>query len=222
MSVVLDVDIRENSGTGNARAARRDGFVPGIVYGGDEAPVSISFKYNEVLKALNSGQFLQSMIEISHDGKKQKVLTKDVQFHPVSDMPVHVDLFRVTDKTIIEVEVSVNFIGEEESPGLKEGGTLNVVRHAIEVKCPAGEIPDSIEADVSEMDIGDTLHMSDVKLPKNVKPSITDRDFTIATLIASRALIEEDEDEAVEGVEGEEGDDVAADEVPASEQTDED
>ena len=93
MSVVLDVDIRENSGSGNARAARREGFVPGIVYGGDEAPVSISFKYNEVLKALNSGQFLQSMIEISHDGKKQKVLTKDVQFHPVSDMPVHVDLF---------------------------------------------------------------------------------------------------------------------------------
>ena len=214
MSVVLDVDIRENSGSGNARAARREGLVPGIVYGGDEAPVSVSFKYNEVLRAINSGDFLQSMIEISHDGKKQKVLTKDVQFHPVSDMPVHVDLFRVTDKTIIEVEVTVNFIGEEESPGLKEGGTLNVVRYAIEVKCPAGEIPDSIEADVSKMEIGDTLHMSDVKLPKNVKPSISDRDFTIATLIASRALIEEDaEEEGVEGVEGEDGD-VAADEVP--------
>jgi len=218
MSVVLDVDIRENSGSGNARAARRNGFVPGIVYGGDEAPVSVSFKYNEVLKALNSGQFLQSMIEISHDGKKQKVLTKDVQFHPVSDMPVHVDLFRVTDKTIIEVEVSVNFIGEEESPGLKEGGTLNVVRHAIEVKCPAGEIPDSIEADVSKLEIGDTLHMSDVSLPKNVKPSITDRDFTIATLIASRAMVEEDD----EAAEGEDGEETAADEVPATEQTDED
>jgi large subunit ribosomal protein L25 len=218
MSVVLDVDIRENSGTGNARAARRGGYVPGVVYGGDEAPVSVSLKYNEVLKAINSGHFLQSMIEISHDGKKQKVLTKDVQFHPVSDMPVHVDLFRVTNKTIIEVEVTVHFIGEEESPGLKEGGSLNVVRHAIEVKCPAGEIPDSIEADVSKLEVGDTLHMSDVTLPKNVKPSITDRDFTIATIIASRALIEEDE---VEGeAEAEEG--VAADEVPATEQTDED
>jgi len=111
MSVVLDVAVREESGTGNARESRRNGFVPGIVYGGDDAPVSVSMKFNEVLRALNSGQFLQSMIEISHDGKKQKVLTKDVQFHPVSDMPVHVDFFRVTNKTIIEVEVSVNFIG---------------------------------------------------------------------------------------------------------------
>lgn len=213
MSVVLDVAVREESGTGNAREARRNGFVPGIVYGGEDAPISVSMKFNEVLKALNSGQFLQSMIEISHDGKKQKVLTKDVQFHPVSDMPVHVDFFRVTNKTIIEVEVSVNFVGDEVSPGLKEGGVLNVVRHAIEVKCPAGDIPEEIEVDISKMEIGDSIHISEVALPKGVKPAITDRDFTIATVLSSRSS------KLAEGEE--EGEEVSADDVPATEQTDE-
>ena len=120
MSIVLDVNVRENTGTGGSRAARRDGFVPGVIYGGDEAPVAVSVKYNEVLKAINSGQFLSNMIEISHDGKSQKVLTKDVQFHPVTDMPVHVDFYRVTAKSIIEVEVSVNFVGEDDAPALKQ------------------------------------------------------------------------------------------------------
>lgn len=200
MSIVLDVEVRNETGTGNARAARREGLVPGVIYGGDEGPVSIAVKLNEVIKAINSGQFLQSMIEVSHEGKKQKVLTKDVQFHPVSDMPVHMDLFRVTNKTIIEVEVSVNFIGEDVSPGMKEGGTMNVVRHAIEVKCPAGSIPDQIDVDVSKMEIGDSLHISEVTLPKGVKPAITDRDFTIATILASRSSkLAEGEDEGEEG-----------------------
>lgn len=201
MSIVLDVNVRENTGTGGSRAARRDGFVPGVIYGGDEAPVAVSVKYNEVLKAINSGQFLSNMIELSHDGKSQKVLTKDVQFHPVTDMPVHVDFYRVTAKSIIEVEVSVNFVGEDDAPGLKAGGTLNVVRYAIEVKCPAGSIPDSIEVDVSAMEIGEAIHISEVTLPAGVKPSITDRDFTIATIVASRAAIEEDTDAEGEGTE---------------------
>ena len=207
MSIVLDVNVRENTGTGGSRAARRDGFVPGVIYGGDEAPVAVSVKYNEVLKAINSGQFLSNMIELSHDGKSQKVLTKDVQFHPVTDMPVHLDFYRVTAKSIIEVEVSVNFVGEDVAPGLKEGGTLNVVRYAIEVKCPAGSIPDAIEVDVSAMEIGDAIHISEVTLPEGVKPAITDRDFTIATIVASRAAIEETDDaegeEGAEAVEGE-------------------
>ena len=212
MSIVLDVNVRENTGTGNARAARRAGMVPGVIYGGDEAPVAISVKYNEMLKAINSGQFLSNMIELSHEGKKQKVLTKDVDFHPVSDMPVHVDFYRVTAKSIIEVEVSVTFVGEEDSPGLKEGGTLNVVRYSVEVKCPAGEIPDELIVDVSKSEIGDALKISDVNLPKNVKPSIKDRDFTIATLIASRAAVEatDEDEEAPE-----------AGDVPATAQTDE-
>lgn len=210
MSICLDVNVRENTGTGNARAARRGGQVPGVIYGGDEQPVPISVKYNEMLKAINSGQFLSNMIEISHNGEKQKVLTKDVQFHPVSDMPVHVDFYRVTNKTIIEVEVGVTFVGEDASEGLKKGGTLNVVRYAIEVKCPAGDIPDTIEVDVSGMDFGDAIKISEINLPANVKPSISDRDFTIVTMAASRAAVEAET--AEEAVEGEEAAEPAADE----------
>ena len=215
MSVVLDVSVRENTGTGGAREARRNNLVPGVIYGGGEDSVAVAVKYNEVLKAINSGQFIGSMIELKQGGKAQKVFTKDIQFHPVTDAPMHLDFYRVTAKTIIEVEVSVNFVGEEESPGLKEGGTLNVVRYSIEVKCPAGDIPDNIEVDVSKMEIGDSIHISEIALPTGVKPTISDRDFTIATVIASRAAIEED---AVE--EGADGEDIAAGDVPASEQAD--
>ena len=213
MSVVLDVSVRENTGTGGAREARRNNLVPGVIYGGDEDAIAVAVKYNEVLKAINSGQFIGSMIELKQDGKAQKVFTKDIQFHPVTDAPMHLDFYRVTAKTVIEVEVSVNFIGEEESPGLKEGGTLNVVRYSIEVKCPAGDIPDNIEVDVSKMEIGDSVHISDVSLPKGVKPTISDRDFTIATVVASRAAIEEETEEA-------DGEEVEAGDVPATEQTD--
>ena len=208
MGVVLDVTVREGTGTGHAREARRNGLVPGIVYGGDEAPTPVAVKMNEVLKALNSGDFLGSMIELSHEGKKQKVFTKDVQFHPVTDFPQHVDFFRVTNKTIIDVEVPVSFVGEDTSPGLKRGGVLNVVRYSIEVSCPAGDIPEGFEADVSALDIGDALNISDIQLPKGVKPTITDRDFTIATVVASRTS----------KTEGEDGEEVDADAVPATEQ----
>lgn len=209
MSIVLDVNVRENTGTGGSRAARRDGFVPGVIYGGDEAPVAVSVKYNEVLKAINSGQFLSNMIELKHDGKAQKVLTKDVQFHPVTDRPIHVDFFRVTDKTIIDVNVSAVFVGEDVSPGMKQGGALNVVRYNIEVKCPAGSIPDNIEVDISAMEIGDSIHLSEVTLPAGVTPGITDRDVTIATIIASRTskTAEEEEAEALAAAEGAEGED---------------
>lgn len=211
MSVVLDVVVREETGTGNAREARRNGMVPGVIYGGDQDAVSVGIKFNEVLKAINSGQFLSNMIELSHEGKSQKVLTKDVQFHPVTDQPMHVDFYRVTEKTIIDVNVSAVFVGEEASPGMKQGGALNVVRYNIEVKCPAGAIPESIEVDISAMEIGDSIHLSEVTLPKGVKPGITDRDVTIATIVASRTSKTSDEEgeegeategEAAEGAEG--------------------
>jgi len=216
MSVVLDVVVREESGTGNAREARRNGMVPGVIYGGDKDAVSIGVKYNEILKAINSGQFLSNMIELNHEGKPQKVLTKDVQFHPVSDKPIHVDFFRVTEKTIIDVNVSAVFVGEDVSPGMKEGGALNVVRYNIEIKCPAGSIPENIEVDISGMSIGDSIHLSEVKLPAGVKPGITDRDVTIATIIPSRSskTAEEEEAEAAEAADGVE--------VPATAQTAED
>jgi large subunit ribosomal protein L25 len=202
MSVVLDVVVREETGTGNAREARRNGMVPGVIYGGDKAPVSVGMKANDVLKAINSGQFLSNMIELSHDGKPQKVLTKDVQFHPVTDRPLHVDFYRVTEKTIIDVNVSAVFVGEDVSPGMKAGGALNVVRYSIEIKCPAGSIPDSLEVDISGMDIGDSIHLSEVTLPKGVKPGIAGRDVTIATIVASRTSKTTDEEEA-EAAEGE-------------------
>ncbi|MEP1231019.1 MAG: 50S ribosomal protein L25/general stress protein Ctc [Litorimonas sp.] len=211
MSVVLDVTVRENTGTGNAREARRQGMVPAVLYGGDEAPVSVSVKYNEVLKAINSGQFLSNMVELSHDGKTQKVIAKDVQFHPVKDTPVHIDFYRVTAKSIIEVEVSVSFIGEDVAPGMKAGGALNVVRYSIEVKCPAGDIPESIEVDISAMEIGDSIHISEISLPNGVSPAITDRDFTIATIIASRSSKTDEE----EGEGDEEGVETAEGETPA-------
>jgi len=206
----LDVTVREKTGTGSARQARRDGLVPGVLYGGDEGSVAIAMKFNEVLKAINSGRMLGSMVELVHEGKAQKVFTKDVDFHPVNDTPMHIDFYRVTNKTIIDVEVNVNFIGEDEAPGLKEGGTLNVVRYSIEISCPAGDIPDSIDVDVSKLEMGDTVHMSDVTLPKGAKPTIDDRDFTIATVMATRVEVEEEETD---------GEEVAADEVPASEQS---
>ncbi|MEP6342883.1 MAG: 50S ribosomal protein L25/general stress protein Ctc [Maricaulaceae bacterium] len=189
---VLDVVVREETGTGNARAARRDGFVPGVLYGGGQDPVSIQLKHNEVIRVMNKGNLLQSMVELSHDGKKQKALTKDVQFHPVSDLPVHIDFFRVTNDTIIDVVVPAVFVGDEVSPGIKRGGILNVVRYNIEVKCPAGSIPDSLTVDISNMDIGDAIHISEVNLPDGVKQGL-ERDFTIATIVSSRASKEADD-----------------------------
>lgn len=189
--IVLPVEVRERTGKGGAREARRQGFVPGVLYGGDLAPVTINLKQNELVKAINSGRFLANMITIEHDGKKQTVFARDVQFHPVRDEPVHVDFQRVSEKDVITVEVPVHFINDEKSPGIKRGGVLNIVRHAIEVNCPAGKIPESIDIDISGLDIGDSVHISGVALPDSVKPTITDRDFTIATMQGSRAVIDD-------------------------------
>ena len=196
-NIVLNVDVREGTGKGAARAARREDLVPGVLYGGDQDPVSINLRGNEIRKALLTGQFISHMMELEHEGKRQKVIARDIQFHPVSDAPMHVDLFRVTEKTRIDVEVTVHFINEEKCPGLKRGGVLNVVRHVVELNCPAGAIPESIEADLSGRDIGDSIHISAIPLPKGVTSTITDRDFTVATLQGSRAVLTpeaEDED----------------------------
>ncbi len=200
---VLDVEVRSDTGTGGARASRRAGLVPGILYGGGEAPVAISLKQNEVLKALNTGNLIGSMVKISHKGEQQSAITKDVQFHPVKDMPQHIDFFRVTADSIITVEVKTHFVGEEECPGLKQGGTLNVVRYTIEVNCPAGNIPDSIEIDLSEIEMGGSIHISELTFPEGVTSAITDRDPTVLTVVATRGESEDEEDEAVEGEEGE-------------------
>ena len=196
-NIVLTVDVREGTGKGAARAARREDLVPGVLYGGKLGPVSINLRGNEIRKALLTGKFISNMMELEHDGKRQQVIARDIQFHPVSDAPLHVDLFRVDEDTKINVEVTVHFINEEKSPGMKRGGVLNIVRHTVELLCPAGSIPEALEADLSGLDIGDTIHMSSISLPKGVTPTITDRDFTVATLQGSRAVLTpeaEDED----------------------------
>lgn len=202
-TTVLEVEVRERTGRGGARAARRAKLVPGVIYGGGEDPVAISLKENQVFSALNNGNLIASMLKISHKGVEQRVITKDVQFHPVKSMPQHIDFFRVTAKTIIEMEVSINIVGDDECPGLTRGGNLNVVRHAIEVQCPAGAIPDSIDVDISKLEIGDSLHESEISFPEGVVPAITDRDPTVVTIAAARVEKEPEAEEAVEGEEGE-------------------
>jgi large subunit ribosomal protein L25 len=208
--IVFNVDVRERIGKGGARQARREGRVPGVLYGGDEAPVAISLKSGEVQKAIETGQFLSSTADLIHNGEKQLVIPQAIQMHPITDRPMHVDLFRVTADQKIKVEVIVNFSGEEDSPGLKMGGVLNVVRHAVELLVPAGNIPDSLEATVAGLDIGDNVKISDIKLPDDAEPTITDRDFTVATIAGRAPVVEEEveevDPEAVEATaQGEEG-----------------
>jgi large subunit ribosomal protein L25 len=202
-NIVLNVDVREGTGKGAARAARREDLVPGVLYGGKQGPVAINLRGNQIRKALLTGQFISHMMELEHEGKRQKVIARDIQFHPVSDAPLHVDLFRVDENTRIDVEVSVHFINEEKSPGLKRGGVLNVVRHVVELNCPAGSIPEAIEADLTGLDIGDSIHISAIPLPKGVEPTITDRDFTVATLQGSRAVLTPETEEVEEAPETE-------------------
>lgn len=217
--VTLTVTEREGTGTGSARASRRAGNVPAVIYGGGKDSLAIEMPFNQVTKAINSGNFIASMVTLDNGGKKQKAITKDIQFHPVKDMPMHVDFFRVTESTIIEVEVPINIINEEESPGMKMGGTLNVVRYAIEVKCPAGSIPDNLDVDLTGLEIDDSIHTSDITWPEGVSSAITDRDVTILSVVGTRAAMDEDEDEAAEG---EEGEVTEAGDVPATAQTSED
>ncbi|MAN75449.1 MAG: 50S ribosomal protein L25/general stress protein Ctc [Henriciella sp.] len=206
-----NVQIRERIGKGGAREARRNGMVPGVLYGGGEDPVAVSLKLNEVIKGINSGHFLTSTANLVHDGKKQLVIPQAIQLHPVTDMPVHVDLYRVNASQIIAVEVPVHFTNEEEAPGIKEGGALNIVRFAVELNVRADSIPDSLEADLTGLEIGDNVKISDIKLPEGAEPTITDRDFTIATIVGQMAeVVEEDEEE------------LEADDVEAINQSDED
>ena len=206
-NIVLTVDVREGTGKGAARAARREDLVPGVVYGGSLGPVAINLRGNEIRKALLSGNFLSHIIELKHDGKNQKVIARDIQFHPVSDKAMHVDMYRVEAGTKIRVNVPVRFENEEACPALKRGGVLNIVRHDLELLCPASAIPEYIEVDLTGLEIGDSVHMSAVTLPKGVKPTIT-RDFTIATLQGSRAVLtelDEEDGDAEAEVETEEG-----------------
>lgn len=206
--VQLKASVRERVGKGAARAARRQGLVPGVIYGDNKAPEPISLDYVEVYKQLHSGLLLSTVFEIELDGKKTQVLARDCQVDPIKDLPMHVDFLRVSKGTKVSVQVPVHFINEEDCPGIKRGGALNVVRHELDLTCAPSVIPDMIEIDLINADIGDSIHISDIKLPEGVTSTITDRDFTIVT-VAGAIAEEPEEDEADEDAETEEGDEEA-------------
>jgi len=195
---VFYCEVREKTGTGGARAARREGWVPGVLYGGDKGPVSIRLRYTEVNKAYLAGRMRAHLAKIEVPGQDylQPVIARQVQTDPVRDFPIHVDLMRVDEKTRIDVDIPVKFVNEGQSPGLKRGGVLNVVRHTVRVYAPATAIPEFFTADVGSLDIGDSIKISAIALPEGVTPTITDRDFTIATIAAPSALKSEEEEKA--------------------------
>ena len=185
--IVLNVDVRERTGRGGSREVRRDGRVPGVLYGGEKAPVSISVDKKTVVAALKSGKFLAHTVTLEHKGERQLVFTQDIQFHPVSDEPTHLDLYRVEPGQVIRVAVPVHVTGQGVSPGIKRGGAMNIVRHEIWLYAPADAIPEHLEADVSALEIGDALKISGMTLPEGVRPTIADRDFTVITIAGRKA-----------------------------------
>jgi len=195
--IVLNVDVREGSGSGAARAARREGRIPGILYGGSLGPVSISVKGPEFSKALYTGKLLGHLVTLKHGDETQPVIAKDVQFHPVTDAPVHFDLYRVDEHQLIRINVPVHFRHQDASPGLKQGGTLSIVRHELEVRAPADSIPEELVVDLTGLEIGDAIRISAIAMPNGVESSIADPEFVIATITGATAL-EPDEVEAVE------------------------
>ncbi len=190
--IELNVEVREKSGSGAARAVRREGKVPGVLYGGPRGPVPIAVNANAFGKALYTGKLLGHLVTLRYGEETQGVIAKDVQFHPVSDKPMHFDLFRVDETQLIRIAVPVHFRNQEASPGLKRGGTLNVARHEIELMVRADHIPEELIADLTGREIGDTIRISDIALPEGAQPAITDRDFTVATIASSSSQMAAD------------------------------
>ena len=189
--IVLNVEVRDRTGTGGAREARRAGKVPGILYGGPKGPVSISVKSNEFRKSLQTGQLHGHLVTLKYGDESQPVIAKDIQFHPVTDEPIHFDLLRVEEGSTIRIAVPVHFKNQDICPGLKAGGSLEIVRHDVELNCPANAIPEELVFDLSNSNHGDTIRIGDITLPKGVTPSIADRDFVLATLKVSSAGMSE-------------------------------
>ena len=207
----LPAEARERAGKGASRQLRREGRVPAVIYGGKEDPIMIHVEEKELVKQLMTGHFMNSIVEVEIGGKKVKTLPKDVALNPVTDRPEHADFFRLAKGGKIEVSVPVVFLNEEASPGLKKGGVLNVVRHELELVCDNDKIPGEIEVDVTGKEVGDSIHISEVQLPAGSESAITDRDFTIATLVAPSALKKAEGDTTQDG-------ETDPQDVPATEQ----
>jgi large subunit ribosomal protein L25 len=196
--IILNVEVRDRNGTGGARETRRAGMVPGVLYGGKQDPVAIAVKSNEFRKALYTGKLLGHLVTLKYGKETQPVIAKAIDMHPVTDEPWHFDLFRVDAHGQIKISVAVHFKNHEASPGLKRGGTLNVVRHEIELNCPADHIPEELVFDLTGLDIGDTIRVSHIDLPSDVTPA-TDRDVVIATVAGSSASASAAGEESEEG-----------------------
>lgn len=184
MATVFSAERREKSGKGPARALRREGKIPAIVYGGRSEPVPLAVSFKDIKRELGTNpRFFSTVFELDFGGERLKVLPREVQLHPVSDDPLHVDFLRAETGATITVEVPVRFVHEDQSPGMKRGGVLNIVRRTLELVCPADAIPGEIVIDLAGREIGDSVHISQVTLPAGVRPTITDRDFTICSIV---------------------------------------
>ena len=186
--LTLSAEARERAGKGASRALRREGRVPAVIYGNNEEPTTVHLEEKALMKALHTGHFMNSVVMVGVGGKDVRTLPKDVSFHPVTDRPLHVDFLRISEHAKVTVNVPVHFINELAAPGIKRGGVLNVVRHELELVCDAAEIPDEIPVDLTGFEVGDSIHISAVTLPKGVTSAISDRDYTIATIVAPSAL----------------------------------
>ena len=203
---VLEAVAREGVGKGAARQARREGLVPGVIYGGGKDPKTINVNFNVLLKQLKAGKFLSTLLNVKVDGEDNRVICRGVQRDVVKDLPTHVDFLRLSERSRIKLFIPVEFLNHDDSPGLKRGGVLTVVRNEVELVVTAGDIPEQLTVDLSGLDVNDTVHISDIDLPKGVQPTITDRDFVIANIQAPSSLKSQDdetegEEEATEGEE---------------------
>jgi len=197
---------RENTSTGSNNKLRASGYIPAVLYGGKDPNQNISISKKEISTIINSDTFLSKVLEIEVDGKKEKVIPRDIAFNVVSEEPIHIDFMRILSGKKLILEIPVKFINHPDSPGLKRGGVLNIVRRKVELKCPAETIPDEIVVDLSGTDIGTSIKISSIKLPENVLPTITDRDFVVATVAAPTVIKEPEkpaEETPAEGAEGE-------------------
>jgi large subunit ribosomal protein L25 len=193
--LTLPAEPRERAGKGASRALRREGRVPAVIYGDKQDPISVHVEEKLLAKMLSTGHFMNTVVMVDADGATHRTLPKDVQFHPVSSRPIHVDFLRIGKNSQVQVNIPVRFTDDEEAPGIKRGGVLNVVRHELELMCDAARIPDEIVISLKGLDIGDAVHISSVALPEGSKSVIDDRDFTIATVVAPSAMKSEEADE---------------------------
>ncbi len=197
--LMLPAEARDRAGKGASRELRRDGRVPAVVYGEKKEPLSIHVEEKLLTKMLHTGHFMNSVVMIDLKGNAHRTLPKAVDFHPVTSRPIHVDFLRIGEHTKVHVAVPMRFDNEEESPGLKRGGVLNVVVHELELVCDAAQIPNEIHVQLDGLEIGDSIHISQVKLPDGVMPSNQDEDFTVATIVAPSAMKAEEEEAAAAG-----------------------